>query len=295
MSKSFTEPDDVQGDVEQQMVTVQMPLPLLATMADVKEGFLALCVKSGRAVLAQMMEHDRTALCGPRGVPNCERTAGRAGSVAGEITLGGRRIAMRRLRVRSVKKRELSLPSFVWAANRDPLNVHTLAAIASGVSTRKYARNLEALPKEEPERAVSKSAVSRRFVALSVEVMTTWLSRPLGELKLRVVMIDGIDFGEHGVVIARGISEDGRKHVLGLREGATENTRVAQDLITDLQERGLTTERALLFVIDGSKALRKAIRKSFGELALIRAARCTRVATFWTTCPRPCAAACGGQ
>jgi transposase-like protein len=246
-----------------------MPLPTLAALADVREGFMALCVSAGREVLSAMMEQDRTALCGAKGVPNPQREAGRGGSAASEVTFGGRRIGMRRLRVRSVKGTEVEVPSFVWAAHRDPLDAHTLGAIAAGVSTRRYRGSLEALPAVEDERAVSKSSVSRRFVALSAEMITKWLSRSLEGLDLCVIMIDGINFDEWCIVIALGIATDGRKHVLGLREGATENTAVAEGLIDDLDERGLATDRALVFVIDGAKALRKAIKKRFGDLALV--------------------------
>ena len=118
-----------------------------------------------------MIEQDRTALCGAKGVPNPQRKAGRGGSVASEVTFEGRRIGMQPLRVRSVEGTEAGVPSFVWAAHRDPLDAHTLGAIAAGVSARKYRGSLEALPAVEGEPAVSKSAVSRRFVALSAEVI----------------------------------------------------------------------------------------------------------------------------
>lgn len=269
MAESRTESRAVQGVDQQRVVSVQMPLPMLATLAEVREGFVALCVAAGREVLRAMMEQDRTVLCGPKGAPNPDRRAGRGGSVGSEVTFGGRRIGMRRLRVRSVGGKELELPSFTWAAHRDPLNAHTLGAIAAGVSTRKYRVSLEALPPAEQQRAVSKSAVSRRFVALSAEVIREWLARPLGDLDLGVIMIDGIDFGERCIVIALGIDGAGRKHVLGLREGTTEHTAVAHGLLDDLEERGLATDRALLFVIDGAKALRKAVKRRFGDLALV--------------------------
>jgi len=272
MGKSVTESRKVQpseADVAQRAVTVQMPLPLLATLADVHEGFVALCVRAGREVLEQMMEQDRVALCGPKGVPNPQRRAGRAGSAASEVTFGGRRLAMRRLRMRSARQ-EVAVPSFRWAASHDPLNAHTLAAIAAGVSTRGYEGSLEALPATEQERAVSKSAVSRRFVALSAQVIDQWLRRSLQDLELRVIQIDAIHFAERCIVIALGISADGHKEVLGLREGSTENAAVAKGLIDDLEERGLSTAHAMVFGIDGSKALRSAIQKKFGVLGLVQ-------------------------
>jgi len=217
-----------------------------------------------------MMEGERTELCGPKWQPNPGRTAIRSGTMASELTLGGRRIPLRRLRARSVDGHELVLPSFAFAASRDPLSRQTLAAVPRGVSTRGYADVLEALPESEPERSVSHSAVSRRFVALSTEQLRKLLARPLVGLDLRVVMIDGIIFADHTVVIALGITADGRKHVLAVREGATENAAVAKALLEDLIERGLATDQALLFVIDGSKALRKAIREIFGESVLVQ-------------------------
>ena len=137
------------------------------------------------------------------------------------MTLGGRQVELPRLRVRS-SDGEVPLASFQWAAATDPLDEHTLAAVAAGVSTRRYAGTLDPVPADVTERATSSSAVSRRFVALSTKRLQAFLSRPLGELDLRAVCIDGKVFRDHCMVIALGIDTQGRKHVLGLREGATE-------------------------------------------------------------------------
>jgi len=204
-------------------VTVQMALPMLAAMSDVGQSFQSLCVDAGRQVLAAMMEQERTALCGPKWIPNPEREARRGGSARSLIVLGGRQIEIRRPRARSVEAGERELPSYRWAARRDPMDQRTMEAIACGVSTRKYPRVLDPLAPEEREVSVSRSAVSRRFVALSAAVVSTYLSRPLGELSLRIIMIDGIVFHDHTVLIALGITADGQKVVLGVREGTTEN------------------------------------------------------------------------
>ena len=145
-----------------------------------------------------------------------------------------------------------------------------MEAVACGVSTRKYARSLDSLPEEIDERSVSRSSVSRRYVALTTKQMTTWLTTPLGDRHFPIVMIDGIHLGDHLVLIALGIDTKGKKQVLGLREGDTENSRVAKALLRDLVERGLDPERARLFVIDGAKALRSAIRKIFGDLGVVQ-------------------------
>ena len=249
--------------------TMQIPLPLGIALDAIEEGFFSLCVSAGHRVLAEMMELDRTALCGPRWTPNPEREAHRAGSAPSEVTLGGRRVPLRRPRVRTVAGREVELPSFAFASERDPLDRRTLEAIAVGVSTRDYSRSLENLPEGATERSVSKSAVSRRFVALSKRQLSDWLSQPLGDLGVRVVLIDGLVLGEHTVLLALGIDANGGKHVLALREGTTENSQVGRALLADLVERGLDGE-ALLFGIDGSKALRKAIRDAFGSRAVVQ-------------------------
>ncbi len=250
--------------------TVEIPLPLLGAFASIERSFFDLCIDAGQQVLAAVMEQDREDLCGPRWKRDPDRKAGRAGTTRSEVTLGGRRVAVNRPRARSQEGRELELPSFAFAARRDPLDRHTLDSVACGVSTRKYARSLDALPEEVDERSVSKSSVSRRYVAMTTKQMTTWLTKPLGDRHFPIVMIDGIIVGDHTVLIALGIDSEGKKQVLGLREGDTENSRVAKALLRDLVERGLDPERARLFVIDGAKALRSAIRKVFGDLGVVQ-------------------------
>lgn len=249
--------------------TVQLPLPVLGTLLDAKSAFFELCIETGRRVLMAMQETDREVLCGPKGRHDPQRSASRGGSTPSRVALGGREIDIPRLRARGAEG-ELQLPSFQWAADRDPLNEHTLSMIAAGASMRQYARTLDPLPEGVGESGVSKSAVSRRFVALSTRQLGEFLSRPLDPGDWRVVYIDGKVFAEHCVLIALGVQADGTKQVLGLREGATENARVVKALIGDLVERGLSTERPLLFVIDGAKALRKAIRDVFGDYGLVQ-------------------------
>jgi transposase-like protein len=249
---------------------VQISLPVQGVLRDVRHAFLGLCIDAGQKVLAAMMEADRIALCGPKGVPDTARRAVRGGTTASQVVLGGQRIAVRRPRVRSTTEGELALRSFEWAAGSDPLDAATMAAIAAGVSTRRYASTQEPVPPAHRPRAASKSAVSRRFVQLSQEQLAQWLARPLGDLDLPVVMIDGIHFRDRVILLALGVDAQGNKHVLGLREGSTEATRVVASLLADLIERGLDSERMRLWVIDGGKALRKAIVQTFGRCALVQ-------------------------
>ena len=269
MKKSLTKSIRVAQRSFANVVPVRVP-PLAAVLSDVKSAFFGLCVHAGKEVLSAMMEGDRVALCGPKGRPDVDRRALRGGHTQSWLTLGGRRVAMRRPRARSVASEELSLASFDWADKRDPLNEATLAAIAAGVSTRRYGSTLDPLPAGEQQSSVSRSAVSRRFVALSAEQLAEGFSRRLEELDLPVVMVDGIHFRSRVVLIALGFDPEGEKYVLGLHEGSTENTTVVRALLADLVERGLDPERPRLWVIDGAKALARAIRDLFGEAALVQ-------------------------
>jgi transposase-like protein len=270
MNKHAKKSDHLQAVDLPKTMAVEIPLPLLGAFANIEKSFFELCIDSGQQVLQAMMEQDREDLCGPRWKRDPDRSAGRGGTTKSEVTLGGRRIAIKRPRVRSKEGEEVELPSFAFAADRDPLDHHTLNAVACGISSRKYARSLDSLPEEIEDRSTSKSSVSRRYVAMTTKQMTSWLTTPLGDHHFPIIMIDGIHMGDHLVLIALGIDFEGKKQVLGLREGDTENGQVVRSLLRDLLDRGLEQERARLFVIDGAKALTSAIEKTFGSLAEIQ-------------------------
>lgn len=246
----------------------QISLPVAGVLQDVQSAFVGLCISAGKAVLGAMMESERSALCGPKGVPDAQRSAYRHGHTRSWVTLGGRQITVARPRARNLPTGEASLATYAWARERDPLDAATLASIAAGVSCRRYRTTLDVLPSEEDEALVSKSSVSRRFVALSAKQLQEWLSRPI-EVALPVVMIDGIHFRDRVVLVALGFDPQGRKHVLGIREGSTEKAQVVRSLLADLIDRGLAAEAPRLWVIDGGKALRRAIVDLFGASALV--------------------------
>jgi hypothetical protein len=131
-------------------------------------------------------------------------------------------------------------------------------------------RSLEPVPATVRSRGTSKSAVSRRFVTKTAAQLAAWQTTSLEGLDLVGLLIDGLHIGEHCLIVALGIAADGQKHALGLWDGSTENARVCQDLLANLQSRGLRTDRSLLVILDGSKALRKAVRATFGEAALVQ-------------------------
>ncbi len=239
----------------------------------VREALYDTVIGAGLACVDEVLETERVALCGERYEHLPDRQALRAGYVASSLVLGGRRVAVQRPRARSVAGRELGLPSWrEWSA-RDPLEQRAVEQMVLGVSTRGYARSLEPLPEAVAVRSISKSAVSERFIYGTERKLAELMSRDLRQLRVVALLIDGVHFGEHVVLAAVGVDEHGDKHVLGLREGATENAAAVRALLADLVERGLDPNRALLIVIDGAKALHKAVVEVFGAHGLIQRCR----------------------
>ncbi|MBV9049553.1 MAG: IS256 family transposase [Solirubrobacterales bacterium] len=233
-----------------------------------KEGLLALSVEVGLGVLRELLEEEVVELVGPRGRWNPDRAAVRHGYENGEVTLGGRRVPVRRPRARTADgESEVPLVTYEHFADRDQLGGVVLERMLSGVSTRQYRRAQEPVGEEVTvgERSTSKSSVSRAFVDRTREGLWALMSRPLQDMRLAVIMLDGIELHGRTNIVALGISTAGDKLALGLWDGSTENATVASALLSDLVDRGLDVEQGLLFIIDGSKALRKAIREVFGD------------------------------
>lgn len=241
-----------------------------------REGLLALSVGVGLGVLAELMEEEVDEVVGPKGRHDAERVAVRHGHEAGEVTLGGRRVQVERPRVRSVDGRsELQLETYAHFADRDPLSKVVLERMLAGVSTRRYRRTQEPVGSEveQTARSISRSAVSRSFVERTRRSLGELMSRRLDDVRLAAMMIDGLELQGRTNIVALGISTEGVKIPLGLWEGSTENATVATALLSDLVERGLDPEQGILFVIDGAKALRKAVGNVFGAAPVQRCVR----------------------
>jgi putative transposase len=248
---------------------------------DMREGLLALAVGAGLQVLGSLMEADVAAVCGPRGKHDPERTAVRHGTERGSVTLGGRRTSVQRPRMRGTGG-EVAVPSYELFNRSEILGRMAMDKMLGGLSSRRYTVGLEPVGEnvERAASATSKSAVSRRFVAMTETALAELLAAPLGQLDLVALMIDGVHFGEHLCVVALGVGIDGTKHPLGLVEGSTENTTVVTELLTDLRERGLDTTRPILVGIDGGKALHAGIVAVFDHPVIQRcqAHKCRNVA-----------------
>lgn len=247
----------------------QRHLPLVDLLVDTRAELMELAVASGLQVLHTMLEEDRTAICGPRYQHQAERAASRAGTVPSEVVLGGRKVQIRRPRVRA-NGEEIALPTFQAFADTDPLDRRVVEQMLVGVATRQYGRSLEPTGADVTTRGTSKSAVSRRFVAKTTTQLEAWRSTTLDALDLVALILDGVHVSEHCIVVALGIDATGKKHALGLWDGSTENTTICQNLLANLQSRGLRTDRSLLVILDGSKALHRAVTQIFGRAALMQ-------------------------
>ncbi len=226
------------------------------------EGLLALAVGAGLQVMHALMEADVTALAGPKGRHDPARTAVRHGRECGSVTLGGRRVPVTRPRVRAAGGAgELPIASYELFSSTEILGKMAMEKMLAGLSARRYPVGLEPVGEAVTEKssATSKSAVSRRFVAMTETALAELLSRDLSGLDLVALMIDGVHFAESCCIVAMGIGIDGVKHPLALVEGSTENATLVTDLLVNLRGRGLNVTRPMLVGLDGSKALRKAV------------------------------------
>jgi len=238
-----------------------------------REGLLALAVGTGVGVLAALLDTDVERLAGPKGRHNPDRAAVRHGTQPGRVTLGGRRIRADRPRVRTADgARELPIPTWEAFAGSELLDQLTLERMLAKLSTRRYQVGLEPVGTavEQTATGTSKSAVSRRFVAATEHALAELLAADLSGLDLVALMVDGVRVAEHTCVVALGITLDGTKVPLALAEGATENATVVRDLLAGLRERGLDVTRPILVVIDGAKALRRAIGDVFNHPVIQR-------------------------
>ena len=257
---------------DRQPVEIAVPEQVIVSMAGIaesaKEGLLALAVGTGLQVMAAMFGEDAERLCGPVGKHNSERAGYRHGSEAGSVTLGGRRVAVSRPRVRAADgSGELRLPSYDLFSSTEILSRLALEKMLAGLSSRRYPAGLEPAGQavDEAAAATSKSAVSRRFVAATETALAELMARRLDDLDLVAFMVDGVHFGEHTCVVALGIGSDGTKHPLAVEEGSTENATLATGLITGLRDRGLDVTEPILAVLDGAKALSRAVKDVFDQ------------------------------
>ena len=269
MSKDYQTETACEATASLEQVVIEM----CEIAGAVEEGLLALAVATGMQVMTTMMNADVTAICGPKGRHNAQRSAVRHGSEDGSVTLGGRRVPVRRPRVRSADgNTEVAVPTYELFSSTEVLGRLAMEKMLAKLSTRRYGAGLEPVGAavETKATSTSKSSVSRRFVTATEKALAELMAADLSALDLVALMVDGVHFAGHCCVVALGIGIDGTKHPLGLVEGSTENATLVTDLIVELRERGLDTTRPILAVIDGSKALRRAIIDVFDHPVIAR-------------------------
>ena len=254
-------------------VPEQVSVAMEEIAADMREGLLALAVGAGLQVMQQLMEADVTAACGPRGRHDPDRAATRHGTERGSVTLGGRRVPTNRPRIRAADRSgEVPVPAYELFTSTELLGKMALERMLAGVSTRRYPVALEPVGDQvtQDANATSKSAVSRKFVAMTEHALADLLAADLTGLDLVAIMIDGVHFADHLCVVALGIDIDGTKHPLALVEGSTENTTLVRGLLVGLRERGLDVTQPILAVLDGAKALSAAVKEVFDQPVIAR-------------------------
>lgn len=242
-----------------------------------REGLMALSVGVGLGVVSELMAAEVDQVVGPKGRHDPKRSATRHGTENGSLTLGGRRVGVERPRMRSADgSSEVPVRTYEHFADRDPLTRMVFERILAGVSTRNYERVGEPVGSEVVSKAgsESKSSVSREFISRTRTALGELMARRLDDVRLAAMMLDGLEISGKVHVVTLGVSTAGEKLPLGLWEGSSENATVARALLSDLVDRGLDPEQGILFVIDGAKALSKAIGDVFGQRAPVQ--RCVR-------------------
>jgi transposase-like protein len=257
---------------------LEAPLPLAvpslpSALEELSLSVDRFCLLAGVEALGEMLAEDAEALCGPRHARRPARRGYRWGTTVSEVAYQGGKVKVSRPRVRDLAGKEMSLASWELLSDPDLLRAWATNLMVLNVSTRKYRRAVR-LPEGDLASArgdaTSKSAVSRRFVALTRKKLKAWLASDLSAHDLLVIQIDGLHVGDHVLVAAIGVDGAGDKQVLGIAEGATENAATVQALIDNLIARGLDPEIPRLFIVDGSRALSKAVRNTFGIAAAIQ-------------------------
>src|SRR5215472_8673629 len=253
---------------------VQMVLPMAEMVGWLRKGVGELIRQAGLQVMELLMQEEVRELVGERSQQMPDRTAHRWGSEQGYCVVMGQKVPVRRPRVRAIEEKEVRLGSYEMFHRGEPLTETVWEKLMLGLSTRKYG---EAIREFREAYGLEKSAISEHFIEASREKLKQMMERRLDKMRLCALLIDATPFEGQQMIAALGIGEDGRKTILGIRQGATENATVVGELLSDLVERGLDFTQPRLYVLDGGKALTAAVKKHAGESAAIQ--RCQASAT----------------
>jgi len=266
-------------DLQNQNVTVevgegkasfQMVLPMSPLLSEVAGAIEETAAQAGLLMMKALIDEEVEQIAGMHYGHQADRRATRWGREEGHVIFCGRKVALPRPRVRSVEGREVPLQRYQAFAHPQRMQEAVSQRILRRVSTRDYAGVLDDVCDGY---GIQKSSVSRHWKAASSQQLKAMLERPLGDLDLCVLFLDGKEFHDFTVIVALGVDRQGRKHVLGLWSGATENAEVCGALLDDLIARGLSVAKPILVVLDGAKALKKAVTSRLGSKAVIQRCR----------------------
>jgi len=246
---------------------VQMVLPMAEMVGWLRQGVGALIRQAGLRVMELLMEEEVRERVGQRSQPQPERTANRWGKERGFCVVMGQKVPIDRPRVRTTDDQEVRLGSYEMFHRGEPLTETVWEKLMLGLSTRTYGRAVREFAEAY---GLEKSAISEHFIEASREKLEEMMERRLDQLRLCALLIDATPFAGQQMVVALGVSQDGRKTILGIRQGATENATVVGELLGDLMNRGLDFAELRLYVLDGGKALHAAVKKYAGESAPIQ-------------------------
>ncbi len=256
-------------EIREGSVVVELPLSVAGVIERLPEVIGELAQEAGLLLMSAAMESECTRIAGPKDSKNPSRRANWWGSELSPVYYDGQKVLIKRQRLRGKDNKEIPLATFEALRSPRAMRNSAMKNMVLGISSRNYEEAVEGFMKGY---GIKKSSVSRHFVMATAQQMREFMERDLGHLDLVAIFIDGIEFKGHLLVVALGLDKSGRKHVLGLWQGATENATVCTNLLEDMSRRGLETGKDYLFVLDGSKALRSAVARVFGEA--VRVQRC---------------------
>ncbi len=268
-------------------LALRLPLPLAEVWEELQAEVERLTGEAGLKILRAILEDEVTRRVGPPHRPNPASGAVRWGRQPGYVIFGGQKVALERPRARTRQGQEIELESYQKLQQDGRMQRAVAERMVAGLSTRHYHRAVETLLEGY---GIRRSSVSRHFVQATAHQLRQLCERSLKDLALVALLIDGIEFAGQVMIVALGLEENGAKHVLGLWQGATENATVVKSLLEDLVERGLSVERRYLFVLDGSKALRAAVERVFGERAEVQRCQLHKIRNVLEHLPDHCRA-----
>lgn len=248
-------------------VLLELPLPVADVIESIPEVIRELSQEAGLMLMSAAMQSECEKIAGPKHSKNLLRRASWWGSDLSPVYYDRQKVLIDRPRLRGKDNKEISLATYKALKNPTGMRGTVLKNMVLGISSRNYEEAVEGVMKGY---GIRKSSVSRHFVQATAEQMREFIERDLSDLELVAIFIDGIEFKGQLLVVSLGLDKMGKKHILGLWQGATENTTVCTRLLEDMIRRGLDTGKAYLFVLDGSKALRSAIAKAFGSDAAVQ-------------------------